>query len=367
MGRQALILVAGFAILAGLIKLNLDRSQQRINRLTDEKYCTVTARNAANGGAQMALRSLKQNLNWRTGFTNLNLSQARTDVVIQDSDDDSTLGEDSIRIVSQSQFLDRTATVNMLVILNHPEFPPNVKSGVTARANIGTLGNMLVDGRDHDADGNLIADHGLKAITTTQTYICGGSTALCGTTEAGTDFGPVRSDYGSIVQEHYVWPGTYPTTPEGVLGGASVGLGTNALKQAAQSGTNGSQYVTNPVNLTYPLSGVTYVELPDNGLWSPVDFGGESQGILVVHNANRNALMSNLNGGTFRGLIISDDMLHIHSLIIGGVFLLTANPREGNCIGNGSGTLLMSRSMILQAMESAQIGLGSVTVADCWE
>jgi hypothetical protein len=367
MGRQVLILVAGFAILAGLMKLSLESSQRRISSLSDDKYCSATSRNAAHSGAQLALRNMRQNLTWRSGYSNLSVSGASVDVTVLDASDDSTLGVDSVRIISQASLMNEDASLSMLVVLNHPEFPPNVKSGITARANIGTLGNMLVDGRDHDANGVLLSDQGLKAITTTETYVCGGSTALCGTTDSGTDYGPVRSGYSSIVDEHYSWPGSYPSTPEGVLGGTGVGLGANALKLAAQSGIGGGQYVTDPANLHYPLNGVTYVELPNNGTWSPVDFGENGQGILIVHNSYGNALMSNLNGGTFRGMIISDDVVHIHSLIIGGLFLLTDNPREGNCIGNGSGTLLLSRSTIIQALESAQIGMGSITVADCWE
>lgn len=361
MGRQALILIAGFAILAGMMKLSLESGQRKISRLSDDKYSASVARNAANSGAQLALRNLRQNLNWRTGISNLNLSQATTNVSVQN------VGTDSVRVTSRSTYMDKDATVSMLVVLNHPQFPPNVKAGITANADIGTLGNMIVDGRDHDANGVLIANDGLKAITTTETYICGGSTALCGTTDAGVDYGPVRSGYGSIVQESYTWPGTYPNNPEDVLGGASAGLAPGALKQAAQSGMNGSQYTTDPTTLTYPLSGVTYVELPNMGMWSPIDFGSDSHGIVVVHNAYGNAIMENLNGGTFRGLIISDDMLHIHDLIIGGVFLMTDHPRDGNCIGNGSGTLLFSRAMVQQAIESAQIGMGSIYVADYLE
>jgi hypothetical protein len=367
MGRQALILVVGFSILAGLIKLNLGSGHNRSDRLSNDKYCMSVARTAANSGAQMALGRLRQNLNWRAGLSHLNLSNATTNVAIADANTDSTLGVDSVRITSQSSFMNQNATVSMLVVLGHPVFPPNVKSGITARANIGTLGNMLVDGRDHDIDGHVISNQGMDAITTMGTYVCGGSTALCGTTDMGLDFGPVRSGYSSIVQEHYVWPGSSPNTPEEVLGGAGIGLGTDDLKAVAQSGANGSQYVTDPSLLHYPLNGVTYVELPDHGVWSALDFGPDSRGILVVHNANRNALMSNLNGGTFRGLLISDDIMHVHSVIVGGVFVLTTNPAAGNCIGNGSGSVLFSRSSIQQALEGAQLGLGTIHIADCWE
>jgi hypothetical protein len=47
----------------------------------------------------------------------------------------------------------------------------------------------------------------------------------------------------------------------------------------AQSGKNGGQYTTNPGTLTFPLAGVTYVELPNGGLWQSIDFQNSS-GVL---------------------------------------------------------------------------------------
>jgi hypothetical protein len=119
--------------------------------------------------------------------------------------------------------------------------------------------------------------------------------------------------------------------------------------------------------LTYPLHGITYVELPNGGEWNPVDFGEGSGGILVVHNAQTNAAMKNLNSGTFAGFIIADDMVHIQATILGGAFLLSPTPSEGNCIGNGTGSVLFSRDSIIKALEEAGLGLTNVTVVDVYE
>ncbi|RJQ47850.1 MAG: hypothetical protein C4534_00490 [Gaiellales bacterium] len=366
MGRQALILMMGFAIIAGVMKFRIERSERSAGRMGSERYEACAARNAAHSAAQMALHQLRQNHSWRAGYSNLNLAGSTVNVSIQDALSDSTLGQDTLRLTAQSSNGDEEATVIMRVSVGHPSFPGSINAGITARAHIGTLGNMLVDGRDHDLNGNLIPNSGGNAITTTRTYICGGSTALCGTTDAGVDLGPIRNNYDAIVDEGVSWP-DFPDTPEKVLGGAAAGLPPNALKLAAMFGISGSQYTTDPATLTYPLRGITYVELPNGGEWNVVDFGPDSRGILVVHNSASDALVSNLNSGIFRGLIIADDMRHIHSIIIGGVFLLTETPRDGTCIGNGSGSLLYSRNVIQQGMEDIHMGWANVDIVDCFE
>jgi hypothetical protein len=130
---------------------------------------------------------------------------------------------------------------------------------------------------------------------------------------------------------------------------------------------NGSQYVTDPTALTFPLKGITYVELPSNGIFSPVDFGENSSGLLIVHNQWRNALAENLNGGIFRGLIIADDLLHIHNTILGATFMLTQYPRAGYSIGNGTGQMLFSEEAVMKGLEEAQLSAATIAVLECWE
>jgi len=64
-------------------------------------------------------------------------------------------------------------------------------------------------------------------------------------------------------------------------------------------------------------------------------------------------IMKNLNSGTFRGLLIADDIIHIHGTIVGAVVSLTPSPSSGNAIGNGSGFALFSNTNILKATEGA--------------
>ncbi len=197
--------------------------------------------------------------------------------------------------------------------------------------------------------------------------IRGGGTDAGGTA-GGIDYPPASPADPEVIEENADW-GTdgFPDTPDEVMGGPSNGYPEGTLKLIAMSGFNGSQWVTNPDDLSLPLSGVTYVELPSGAEWKPVDFGGVSKGILVVHNTIGDARMVNINDGTFKGLIIADDIEHIHEDIIGAVVSLTTSP-SGNCIGNGNGQILYSSEAIIQATQSA-VGLpsGEFTVVSYWE
>ena len=150
------------------------------------------------------------------------------------------------------------------------------------------------------------------------------------------------------------------TSPDAIFGYAS-----GTLKALAQAGANGSQYATDPASLTFPLSSVTFVELADGATWSAIHFG-ESTGVLVVHNSACNARMKNLNSGTFKGLIISDDIVKVHTTVIGAVVSMTQSP-SGNCIGNGNGEVLYS----IAALENASLvsvgGGGELTVVSWLE
>jgi hypothetical protein len=221
---------------------------------------------------------------------------------------------------------------------------PFVKAAITSNGPIGTLGSLIVDGRDHDLNGFLLSGTGSYGVSTKSTYSRGGNSKVGGTDKSvspAQDIAPAKSGYNNVVQQNASWAA--PTTPDQALN-----LPNGTLKGIAQTPGKG-QYVTNPSNLTFPLSGVTYVELPAGGTWQSMDFGASS-GILVVHNATTNAAIKNLNGGTFKGIIIADDMVHIHTDLYGEVIVLTPISSEGNCIGNGNGSVLYSNVAVTNAM-----------------
>ncbi|HRT71481.1 MAG TPA: hypothetical protein P5308_08985, partial [Syntrophales bacterium] len=54
----------------------------------------------------------------------------------------------------------------------------------------------------------------------------------------------------------------------------------------------------------------------------------------------------------FKGVLIVDDLVHVHNDIIGAVINLTTNPSFGNCIGNGNGRVLYSKVAVGNALNA---------------
>ena len=239
-----------------------------------------------------------------------------------------------------------------------PPNPIDVRGAIAAAGPIETLGTLRVDGRDHDNDGFVVPGAGTLGVSTMSTFDQGGASRVGGT-NGGTDYSPSKPADPAVIEENADWTamGGFPDNPDKV-----VQFEEGTLKTIAQSGIKGSQYVTNPANLTFPLAGVTYVELASGSTWTDIDFGNSS-GILVVHNSSTDAIIKNLNYGIFRGLIIADDLVHIHANIIGAIVNLTTAPSEGNCIGNGSGGVRYSSSTIAHV---TQVAIGPSVIKRSW-
>jgi hypothetical protein len=231
--------------------------------------------------------------------------------------------------------------------------PPGIRGAVTANYNVGTLGTMTVDGRDHDIDGNLTGGSTSKfGVSAGGVITEGGNSMIGGMTPSGTEvaptktgtFGPPATGWASACEQNGTW--SKPLTPD-----AALGWPAGSLQNIAESGYGGSRFVTDPATLTLPLSGVTYVNIPSGSTWQAMDLGNSS-GILVVHNSNLDAQMLNINAGTFKGVIIVDDLVHVHNMNIGAIINLTTNPSFGNCIGNGTGSVLYSKTAIDNALNA---------------
>ena len=224
--------------------------------------------------------------------------------------------------------------------------PSSVQSLITARNAVSTSGNLVVDGRNHSSSGSLSEDDGAVAIWTTSSYSQTGNSKVGGTYET-ISYEPSKPGNSNVIKTFSTFSGGYPDSPDEVFGGSSSGFTEGKLKSIAQSGDGGSQYVTNPSSLHFPLKGITYVELPSGGKWQSTNI--EGSGILIVHNASGNSLIKNLNTGTFKGFVVADDIVHVHSSIIGAVFLLSSFPSDGNFIGNGNGSIVFSKDAITKA------------------
>ena len=350
-GRAIIIFIAGLIVISGVVFHNIEASSTLITQNFNKYYLRQTAQDIAQTGAAMALRQIGNDITWRTGFPLMNLASGKVQVTASDS---TFFGRKVIKIVSigYSQYGTSLERRDTCITYQRRSFVPSfVYGAVTTNNPVSAAGSMIIDGRDHDTIGTtVIPGQGQWGIWTTKTFVQSGA-SMVGGTAAGTDYAPANPGNPAVIKQLQILTGGYPGTPDSVMGAISIGYPEGTLKAIAQSGINGSRYTTNPATLTMPLKGVTYVELPSAGTWSPGPLSGS--GILVVHNSNKNSLLSNVNGGIFRGLIISDDIVHLHDTIVGAAVSLTLAPSAGNVIGNGTGAVLFSKTSIKKATESA--------------
>jgi len=355
MSRMILILIVGTIISYGI--LNTASNDNVVNATGNavDNFSLTQARNIANSTAEIIFSKLGDDINWRVNLPET--KKAMGGEAIYSVEDAFLNGDSLIKISIMGMYNTRIKSVTIFTAKNltSPGFmPPGVKAAITTHNNVEANGNLTVDGRNHTMSGSLISQKGTLGIWTTNSFNQEGNTKIGGTYYSegvGYDIEPIKTGYGQIVYETQTYPDGFPDTPEKVLGGSISGYPVDKLKEIAKSGFSGSQYVTNPVFLKYPLKGITYVELPAGGVWQPTSINGS--GILIIHNKTLDAVIKNLNVGVFRGLIIADDIIHIHADIIGAVVSLTTNPSAGNVIGNGNGTVKFSSEAIMKSTEFA--------------
>ncbi len=193
-----------------------------------------------------------------------------------------------------------------VVVKRSPAYTATAAVAISGVAS--TNGNVTVDGRDHDSNGNLTGAPGLPGIaTSTNTFMQGGSSKVGG---------------NGLAPANPASPGSYqlnapalPSTPEGILGVPDGSL--DAYKTSTPPATPFSNQI---IYLTTS--------------WNSVDFNGSS-GVLICHNADGTAVLQNIHGN-FKGLIITDDLIHINgdASLLGTVVGMKTG---GVTLGNGSG------------------------------
>jgi hypothetical protein len=229
---------------------------------------------------------------------------------------------------------------------------------------------MVIDGRDHQPDSTtVIAGSGTWGVWSTASTLSQAPNSKIGGTVGGVDYAPTTSPSDTaVIRLNQSFTGGFPTSPDSAFGGPSAGFPEGTLKAIAQSGVGGSQYVTDPSLLKYPLSGVTYIEMPNSTPQNKWNAGGGTPltgtGILAIHNSAHNALADNVSGN-FDGIVIGDDISHLHGNIWGAILLLTTNP-SGNVLGNGGANIYYSKTAISRATGIFTNGSSLKTLA-WWE
>lgn len=369
-GHAIIIIVVGMILLGSMVIQRIETTSTSIVANTSNAYKSQAAQNIAQSGVNMGLRKLAQDRNWRTGFSLMNLLGGKVTVTVKDTTwyGQSVISISSTGIVNYGQSSERREAST--AFLRRAIRPTSVKSVITTDGATSLEGNPIVDGRDHTLAGVVIPNQGTYALWSTGTMSAQGNPKLGGTV-LGVDIAPANPYNPAVIKTVQSWP-AYPTTPDSVLGGASNGFPEGTLKALAQTGA-GNQYVTNPASLTYPLKGVTYVELPSGGKFSNTDITGS--GILIIHNSAKNALDKDciLN---FKGLVLVDDVSKAsdipHStppVFMGSVFVMSPSGAAIRRMGNSDGSLLYSSEAILNAIDAAFMSTNGspATVVAWWE
>lgn len=350
-GKGIIVLVTGVIIITGMIMLNIAASSTEIVKNFGDYYIRQTTQNIAQSGVNLALTRLGEDRDWRDGFEKIHIADGFAVVRVYDTYFDS-IPAIAIFSVGQTDFgsgQKRRDTSIAWVFYSIKQRPIAIRGLLTLNANSAVNGNITLDGRDHDMAGNLISTNGIPAVwTTKETFVLESDAARVGGTNGGVDYAPSNPANPASMLLGQTYPGGFPMTPDSVFGGADYTFPEGTLKAIAKSGFAGSQYVTDIKQLQYPLAGVTYVEMPTTdpqNVWSSASI--EGNGILIVHNTARNAVLNNASG-KFKGLIIADDIMHLHADILGGVIGFRNN-LSGNVVGNGNARILYSAKALEEA------------------
>jgi hypothetical protein len=358
-GRLLLIIILFMFVTAGLVSRRIGEAAKAQTENAVRTYQRSWGKNLAQAGVNMGLRKLAEDSTWRAGYGSAGSPIALYEGSVYVTLSDVTFfGRQVVKVaaiatIPSTGFGTRSDT-SIAYVLKPTFSDATILGAITTNNDVNTLGSLNVDGRDHDttmagSSPNVIAATGKYGVWTTGEYDQGGTSRVGGTSTAAVDFAPSKPGDVSVIAEHQVYPGGFPGSPDSVMGGAAKGFPEGTLKTIAQSGLGGSQYVTDPAALTTPLKGVTYVELPSGGSWISPNITGS--GIIVVHNAAKNAIIKAFSG-KFTGVLISDDIDKIHAKIIGAVVSITPAPASGNTIGNGTGDIYFSRQAVSLATTS---------------
>jgi len=244
--------------------------------------------------------------------------------------------------------------------------PSVIRGAWTANANLNnTISNMYIDGRDHDLNQNLIPTTGKFGVSTSTVFTNVENAAIGGTNNF-IDYPMTFPEVPEVIEEFYDWGGNFPESPDEALG-----LPEGTLKEAAKTGEYGSQYLLDPPKvkignkwfidgLTYPLSGVTYIELTNSSSVGLMLEQNGNSGIVVVHRDNGNSRISGVkyddatSDGLLTGLLITDYSFHHHINILGGVIQLSPDLETSkNCNGNADHWVYYSSEAISNATQIA--------------
>ena len=409
MGKALLVIILGTLTILAIVRLNF---LEAVNSGADNAmgyYYDNEARNIGNSMVNLLLTELAENQDYRT-YESIEQKLIEGDVRYRVADTVLTPGDTLIKIEVKVSYFEADKTITSFTKKGEAAgwVPPFIRGAWTANGPLNnTISDMYIDGRNYDVNLNIIPGTGTYGISSSVDFENKENAAIGGTFE-GVDYAMSYPENDKIIEENYDWGGSFPTTPDEILG-----YPEGTLKAIAKSGAEGSQYVLNPNKiedeLNFPLSGVTYVELTDGIERDFKILGTGNKGILVVHgpdassrlkglkikekkldkhdveichkpgtsaektmDINESDLAAHLGHGDFEGpcnanewfegLIVTDYSFHHHLDILGAILQLSPDlETEKNCNGNKDHWAKYSKQAIenatkITASESGLVG-----------
>lgn len=405
MGKGLMIMILGTVMTISVMKLIGVHNLRRGNERAFNYYKKEQARNIGNSMINMLLSRLAENASYRTAdYETKDFAGGTVSYLV--SDHGFNEGDTVIKIDVSVDYLGYPKETSTFVKRDVKQgwVPPVIRGSWTANGDLNnTISDMVIDGRDHDLNQNVIPNSGRYGVSSSVDFRNDDNAAIGGTS-GGVDYEPEYPEDQNIIEEFYSWNGKFPETPDEILG-----YPEGTLKNIAQSKRGGSQYIVNPPGnkidddvLKFPLKGVTYIELTDSKERQFIMKGNGNRGIVVVHGPGATSRLTGVKmeeftkknkedivchdwntenertlvidedsldfhldhgdiqescGGNhtwFEGILITDYSFHHHLDILGSMLQLSPNlETKKNCNGNADHWVKYSSKAIEEATEFA--------------
>lgn len=365
MARYIMIIVLGALVTFGVTNITQNNVVGQGTQNSVDNYSVKRARDIAGSMTDILLMRLSNDPKYKVNneaIEYLNGGEASYSV-----EDTFFEGDSLIKITANAKFNKIKRTITTYVLKPTDGWvPPVVRGAWTANSNLNnTISDMFIDGRDHDLSLNIIPNQGVYGVSSSVDFINVENAAIGGTNNF-IDYPMTFPEVPEVIEENYDWGGSFPETPDAILG-----YPEGTLIAAAKSGLFGSQYLFDPDKvkignkwfidgLTYPLSGITYIEMSSADEVELMLKQTGNSGIIVIHKDGAGSRISGVkfdkdnSDGLFTGLLITDYSFHHHIDILGAVIMLSPNLETSkNCNGNKDHWVYYSSEAVSNATEIA--------------
>jgi len=197
MGQSSILMVITLGIVFSIVSINTNKRIDDVSKKAESYYADNVSQNICNSATEMLLSKIADDNNFRVN--NLTSRHMLNGYVKYTIDDTVINSEDKIKIEVQARYGGEEAENILIASLPDNGFVPGaVKAAVSTNNDIKTLGNLVIDGRDHDENGNLIPGQGTLGIWTTGSMNQSGNSHIGG--HDGTDYAPSKPGNSNIIK-----------------------------------------------------------------------------------------------------------------------------------------------------------------------